>query len=87
MDLINNFKPDIVLLDIMMPEMNGFDFLKTVRDQGDTTIIIVNSNLSDKKDVQKALDSGANRYFKKADYTPSEIVVEVEKVYKEETSE
>jgi DNA-binding response OmpR family regulator len=54
---ILNQKPDIIILDIMMPQVNGFELLQTIRDQSSIHIpIIVCSNLSSKDDEQKAID-------------------------------
>ncbi|MDD3646115.1 MAG: response regulator [Candidatus Gracilibacteria bacterium] len=71
-------KPDIVLLDIMMPQMNGFEVLEAIKNQTsmDTPIIIC-SNLSKQTDIDKALELGADLYIRKSDYEGSEIVKKV----------
>lgn len=79
--LVTTFKPDVILLDIMMPFVSGYDFIKTVRAKGNDVTIIVNSNLSQESDVQKSLELGANKYLKKADYDPFQVFDEVEKIF------
>jgi DNA-binding response OmpR family regulator len=75
---VSSFKPDIILLDIMMPYVSGHDFLKTIRGKGNKTMVVINSNLSQEADVKKSLDLGADYYLKKAEYTPKEVVEKVE---------
>jgi len=82
LEKLSKFKPDIVLLDIMMPgEKNGFDVLKSIRESflGDIPVVI-NSNLSQDKDVARAISLGATKYIKKCNQTPQEIVEEIEKI-------
>lgn len=68
---------DLVLLDLIMPEKDGFYVLEQVKDKEIDTKIIVASNLSQPEDVEKAKKMGAVDYFVKSD-TP--IVEVVEKV-------
>jgi CheY-like chemotaxis protein len=66
---ILQFHPDVVILDIMMPEMSGYDVLRTLREQSSIRIpIIVCSNLSQESDIRKALDAGADIYLQKSEY-------------------
>ena len=71
---VDTFQPDIVLLDIMMPFVSGLDFLKTIRSKGNSVKIIVNSNLGQDSDIEKGIELGADKYLKKADHTPFEVV-------------
>lgn len=72
-------KVDVVLLDLILPKMNGFEVIEKIRGQEfDPGIkIIVFSNLSQKEDREKAQKMGANGFVSKADYTPSNLVAEV----------
>lgn len=71
-------KPDLILLDIMMPQMDGYEFLRALRENTKLkTTVVVNSNLEQEKDQQKALALGASFYFQKSKYTPFEIVEKV----------
>ena len=75
---IQNFTPDIILLDIMMPDIDGFKTLNIIRQQTslDTKIIIF-SNLNKKEDIDKAFDLWADEYLIKADITPKQAVEKV----------
>lgn len=72
---ILQFKPDIIILDIMMPNMDWFEVLKTIKNQSSIwTPIIVSSNLNSKEDEKKAISYGADLYLRKSDYEWDEIV-------------
>lgn len=75
-----DFLPDLILLDIMMPNMNGFDSLSTIRNLAPSmkdTKIIMFSNLGSQNDIDKAMSSWADWYLVKANNTPSELVIKV----------
>lgn len=75
-------KPTVVLLDIMMPKMSGFDVLKAVK--GDKSLkkipMIALTNLAGKDDAEKALKLGAALYLVKSQYDPKEVVEKVKEV-------
>lgn len=79
LSLAKNDKADIILLDLIMPKLNGFDVIKSLRSgQYDPDIkIIVFSNLSQKEDREKAMEMGANGFIVKSDFAPSALVEEV----------
>jgi len=81
-------KPDIILLDILLPKMDGFEVLEKVRSSKDTKDIpvILLTNLGQKEDVKKGLDRGANGYLIKAHFMPSEVVEKVKSVLRGETA-
>lgn len=74
--LIRQEKPDIVLLDLILPGMDGFEVLKQAKeDAGVQAIpIIILSNLGQKDDIDRGLALGAEDYLIKAHFTPGEIV-------------
>ncbi len=78
-------KPDIVLLDLMLPEMDGFQILDTMRkstpDVKDTPVIVL-SNLFSKEDIQKAKNLGIEDFMVKAYYTTEEIMTKVNEALK-----
>jgi DNA-binding response OmpR family regulator len=77
-----DYNPDIVLLDLMMPEMSGYEFLKALRDNTSVTpFVIVVSNLSQKSDVDTAKSYGAHEYIRKSDFAGEALVSEVERMY------
>ncbi len=75
---LQQFQPDAILLDIMMPDMDWFEALRVIREQTSmNTKIIMFTNLDKKEDIDKALNSGADDYVIKANITPKEIVEKV----------
>lgn len=71
--------PDVILLDVIMPKMDGFVALKKIRKEAATAKIpvILLTNLGQEEDVRKGRELGANDYFIKANHTPSEVVGKV----------
>jgi len=72
-------QPDICLVDIVMPEMDGFELVQHLveRKSEKKRAIIVLSNLGQKEDVEKGLALGADGYIVKASATPTEVVDKV----------
>lgn len=86
---IEEVKPDLVLLDIMLPEMSGFDVLTTIKknfaDENIRSIpIVVWSNLSQDEDIKKAMDSGASYYLRKSDYDGDDLIYKVKDILEKE---
>lgn len=74
-----DYAPDIVLLDIMMPEMNGFEFLEALSNNTSIKIpVIVVSNLTQEQEKQKALENGAAMYLIKSDYEGPDLVAKLD---------
>jgi len=75
--------PDIILLDIMMPYMDGMEVLEVVKSREDfqTIPILMLTNNSEKENVQKALSLGVEGYIIKSHFTPSEIVTKVNMLF------
>jgi len=80
--LIKEKKPDLILLDIVLPKMDGFEILKRMKADKETRNIpvILLTNLSQKDEVKKGLDLGANDYLIKAHFMPSEVIKKIKKV-------
>lgn len=76
--------PDILLLDIVLPRLDGWEILRKVKKNRryNKVKIIILSNLGQKGEVEKGLELGAEKYLIKAHYTPSEVVEEIKKVLK-----
>jgi CheY-like chemotaxis protein len=77
--LEDGLHPDIILTDVVMPVMDGFEFLATVKEKRlarDATIIVL-SNLGQKEDITKGVSLGASGYIVKATSTPTEVVKKV----------
>lgn len=78
-------QPAIILLDIMMPKLNGLEMLKRLKSRPDAAKIpvIILTNLMGAADAEAALAAGAIKFVSKSDYTPKEIVDIVEGVLAE----
>lgn len=74
--LRNNELFDVILLDLMMPVINGFEFLDILKKEqlAQNSKIIVLSNLGQPTDIEKSKSLGANSYIVKASSTPTEVV-------------
>jgi DNA-binding response OmpR family regulator len=82
--MIRETKPNLILLDIVIPKKSGFDVLKEIKSDPETKSIpvVLLTNLSQKDDVDKGFELGAEDYVIKAHFTPAEVVGKVEKVLK-----
>jgi DNA-binding response OmpR family regulator len=77
--LRDGLSPEIILLDIMMPEMDGFELLKKMREENLSlnSIIIFLSNRGQPSDITQAESMGASGYIVKATTTPGEVIDKV----------
>lgn len=78
--------PQVILLDILLPGIDGFEVLKRIRTNPslkDTRVIML-SNFGQREDVEKAISSGADQFLVKANFTLDEIIQEVKNVMKTE---
>ena len=75
-------KPDLILLDIILPKKDGFEVLRSVRANEKTKKIpiILLTNLDSIDDVEKALELGATTYLVKADYKLEEVTAKVKEL-------
>jgi DNA-binding response OmpR family regulator len=80
--IIREKKPDLLLLDIILPGFNGWQILRQIKEDQklkDLKVVIL-SNLEQRKDIEKGIKLGAQAYLIKAHYTPSEVVKEIKKI-------
>ena len=75
-------KPDLIILDIVLPQLDGWEILQRIKSDPDTkdAKVIILSNLGQKGEVEKGIEMGASKYLIKAHYTPSQIVEEIKKI-------
>lgn len=76
-------KIDLVLLDIVLPHIDGWEILKNINEDPklkDLKVVVL-SNLGQQSEIDKAFSLGAIKYLIKAHYTPSEVVEEIKKIY------
>ncbi|MEK7447697.1 MAG: response regulator [Patescibacteria group bacterium] len=79
---IKSFLPDIVLLDIIMPEMDGFGVLEAIRDDDtiNSTPVVVMSNLAQEDHLKRAKALGAKDYIVKSQLTPMDVVKKIKEI-------
>jgi len=74
--------PDLILLDVVLPQKDGFEILEELRRDSRTrnVPVILLTNLGQKPDVERGIKLGADDYIIKAHFTPSEVVEKITKV-------
>jgi len=74
-------KPDLILLDLILPKLHGFDVLKKLKESEETKEIpiIVLTNLERLEDIDRALELGATTYLVKAQYSLEEVLGKIKK--------
>ncbi|MDD3607254.1 MAG: response regulator [Candidatus Moranbacteria bacterium] len=72
---------DVILLDIIMPKINGWDVLEKIKDDKKKKgyKIIMLTNVDDQEDIRKAIENGADDYLIKSLFTPGEVVQKIQK--------
>ena len=84
LEKIKKNKPDLILLDLVLPGMSGFDLLKIIKADPDKKIasipVIILSNLGQESDIVKGRELGAEDYMIKATTTTEEIVQKIRKI-------
>jgi len=75
LDMIEKMKPDMVLLDLMMPEMNGDEMLEIMRatEWGKNVPVIVLTNMGEQEIPEKIEKLGINAFILKAEMTPKQV--------------
>ena len=72
---LQTHNPDLILLDLVLPGMNGFDFLTELKDKRKLQVpVIVLSKWGSQDDVDLAMSRGANYFMIKANVTPKQII-------------
>lgn len=78
LSMLKDLRPDLILLDIMIPGFDGFETLKAIHTRFPSIKIIMFSNLSSQQDIQKSKALGAIDYLIKANTTPKELINKIE---------
>ncbi|MGE5327754.1 MAG: response regulator [Thiobacillus sp.] len=78
-EMVESYSPDIILLDLQMPEMNGTDALKIIRskDWGKNIPVIILTNMGEEESPKDLKSLGVLGYIVKANLTPSQVVDKV----------
>lgn len=82
LELIETFKPDVILLDLMMPVMGGAEMLESLRKQpwGKFIKVIVLTNMGESEAPQKIKELGVSEFIVKADMTPKQVADRIKAV-------
>lgn len=77
-------KPDLILLDILMPKMDGIDMLKKLRKEkvGETLPAVILTNLSDPEKMTEAAEESVHDYWIKADHSLDDLIHKIKEKFK-----
>ena len=77
--------PDLILLDLILPQKDGFEVLAALKENPNTAVIpvIVLTNLEGSADIEKALSLGARTYLVKSNYSLDDVLLKVKSVFGE----
>ena len=83
--LAKSEKPDLILLDLILPKMHGFDVLRQLKDNSETKEIpiIVLTNLEKMDEINQAIELGATTYLIKTEYKIGEVIEKIKKTLRE----
>ncbi len=82
MNKIKKSRPDLILLDVVLPKMDGFEILKELKKDSklEKIPVVLLTNLGQKNEIEKGMSLGAEEYIIKAHFTPTAVVVKVKEV-------
>jgi DNA-binding response OmpR family regulator len=82
-DLAKSEKPSLIILDLVLPGLHGFEVLKNIRSDNETKDIpvLITTALGEQADIKKGLDLGATDYMVKGFFTPREILAKIRAVF------
>ncbi len=87
LEIAETEKPDLILLDLILPKMDGFKVLKKLKKEKNTKKIpvIVLTNLEELKHVNKALELGAKTYLVKTDFSLKDVIGKIKRILGEQS--
>jgi len=87
LELFESIKPDLVLLDLVLPKMNGFQVLEKIRadSENKNVKVFILSNLGQTGEINQGFKEGADGYLIKSNLTPSQLIQSIEKIFKGES--
>ena len=82
LEVLGKWRPDVVILDLVMPKMDGYEFLEKMRaiPEYEKIPVLIASNLGQNEDLNKAKEMGANNYVIKGNLSLSELVIKLEEL-------
>ncbi len=78
-NILSEYQPDVVLLDLLLPGLDGFEVLKKIKstEAGKKIPVIIFSNLGQKEDIERAKSIGADDFLIKANFTLDDVVAKI----------
>lgn len=85
---IEEVKPELVLLDLILPGLDGFEVLERIKDNPSTSAVpvLILSNLGQRDEIERGLKLGAVDFLVKAHFTPEEIVEKIKVIFDKKSS-
>lgn len=82
LSVLEREKPDLILLDILLPKLDGFEVLKKIKSDSTKAQIpvVILSNYGSQEDMKRGLELGAIKYLVKASVAPEDIVIHVQRI-------
>lgn len=80
LDLVAKNEYDFILLDLLLPNVNGIEFLEKYQDRPQHTKIIILSDFNEERTVERAKSLGVHSYFIKAENTPSQLIEKLKSI-------
>ncbi len=78
---LETYKPDLILLDLIMPRIDGYEMLHRLKEsQWKDIPVIALSNLGQKEEIDHAMELGAKGFMVKANFTTSEIIEKINSI-------
>ena len=77
---LKTFKPDLILLDLVMPNMDGFTVLEKLKSQNNKVPVLIASNLGQKEDIDKGLALGAKDFIIKSDMSLDDLINKINSI-------
>ena len=89
MDLLSDFDPDYIILDLILPKVDGFDVIKKIKEHADLCEkqIFIFTDLSDEDSRQRSLEIGADYVFFKEEFDIFEFSEKVKKIVRNQSKE
>jgi DNA-binding response OmpR family regulator len=85
---IEEVKPELVLLDLILPGLDGFEVLERIKDNPSTSAVpvLILSNLGQRDEIERGLKLGAVDFLVKAHFTPEEIVEKIKVIFEKKSA-
>lgn len=81
LDLLKECKPDLIILDLVMPKMGGFEFLTGIKLSGNQIPVLILSNLGQADEVKRGMELGAIDYLVKSDVSLKSVVEKITEIF------